>query len=120
MNLGRTVENQACNKWGLTFSGLQLGKQVVSWDDIVQAEAVDSDSAFNCHARGAMSVVSQARPSQSTAFIYFRINMRGEGLAHCLYPFGSTRHILSAMANQIHGKRDVNFLYPAYSEVFGK
>ena len=34
-------------------------------------------------------LVSQARPSHSAAFSSFRINTRGEGLAHCLCPFGS-------------------------------
>ena len=43
----------------------------------------------------AYRLVSQARPSHSAAFSSFRINTRGEeGLAHCLYPFGSARQDL--------------------------
>ena len=40
------------NKWGLTFSGLQLGKQIDLWEDMVMVqvdimEVVDSDFDFS-------------------------------------------------------------------------
>ena len=45
------------------------------------------------------TLVSQAIPSHSAAFSSFRIDARREGLAHCLYPFGSSQ--IRCLANQI-------------------
>ena len=50
-------------------------------------------------------LVSWARPSHSTAFSSFRINMWREGLAYCLYLFGSSQ-TRCWLANQIRRKCD--------------
>ncbi len=66
-------------------------------------------------------LVSQARHSHSTAFSSFRISTRREGLAHCLYPFGSTRQDIAwpirFMENMITSSYICSFVlpWPAFS-----
>ena len=70
-------------------------------------------SAHSRKKRRKLVFVSLARPSHSAAFSSFRINTRREGLAHCLYPFGSSPP-RCWLANQIQGKCDyVTFKFSA-------
>ena len=83
------------NKLVCPESNSDLYEDTNAWED-TSPHLKSFDEAFSCLGdicnfleNKGYTCTSLASQTHSAAFSSFRINMRGEGLAHCLCPFGS-------------------------------